>query len=1010
MKNPTEPATDLLDAELRSQHQTALGMGTHLEGESEFSQLLSHLRGTADDISISPSVLYNHLLQPRLTDGPDSGSLTHGPEWNADSISINHSLISVTGPAQPQRRVLPGINDEIYGFRLLHELGRGSFARVFLAKQGDLADREVVLKISAIEGTEPQTLAQLQHTHVVPIYSVHDDAKLGLRAVCMPYFGGASLTRVLEKIWEGTSIPANGRALIEALDQVSGPEPAVRSSRQSIAAEQEQTSDKEFVGAQTARVTLSGLNFVQAAAWIIARLAEGLHHSHERNVLHRDIKPSNILLSAEAQPLLLDFNVSQAVDCDPTQATIGGTIAYMAPEQLLAMRDRTAESNALVDHRSDVYSLGLVLYEMLSGTNPFTDAIAGGGDLRGLQARIEQRERPVASLKANCRLDIPWSLESIVRKSLAPIPAERYASAAQLAEDLTRFLQDLPLKFAPELSRLERARKWTRRHPRLTTAGVAVLIATALFIPGVLLLSITRDDLAAKQSLLADSRAADQARDFQAGAQRALHLINSAIPNEETLPDGQAAAEQALAIFGVIVDPRWQDGPSWRRIEKARRSRLAESVREILLMLASAHTREAPDNTAATQVALDLVRIAEQIRDLPPSRALHLDRARYLTQLNRVEEAQQAIAVADKIPVVTAHDIYMLASAHARSESAAGYREAVKLLDTAIEMSPEHYWSHFVRALCLQELGQPILAVSDLGACIGLWPESSWAYFNRGYMFFEQGLKKEAVGDFTQAIHHSPRFVSAYFNRGLARLELREYAAALSDFEKAQELGRTDQVLNAGRAMALEGLQRHAEADQLFASILDQNHARSGAALHRLSWTYAFAVAHRKPQISSKIFDRILSQDPKHPQALYGKGMLLMEQGKLPVAVRMFDDALIASPAFMEPLRYRAVALARLGDLQQAAADANACIEREKTNPDSLYIAACVASISFRKLATPELKQQTLLLLQSAIECGAERDRALSDPDFSALRGDPEFLKLVGAGAADPEHHRSDSF
>src|SRR5262249_38894977 len=96
------------------------------------------------------------------------------------------------------RLALPSVGDELFGFRLRYELGRGAFARVSLAEQAALAGRAVVLKVSDTDGTEPQTLAQLQHTHIVPIYSVHEDARAGLRAVCMPYFGGASLSRVLQ--------------------------------------------------------------------------------------------------------------------------------------------------------------------------------------------------------------------------------------------------------------------------------------------------------------------------------------------------------------------------------------------------------------------------------------------------------------------------------------------------------------------------------------------------------------------------------------------------------------------------------------------------------------------------------------------------------------------------------------------------------------------------------------------------------------------------------------------
>src|SRR5207237_4154266 len=116
---------------------------------------------------------------------------------------------------------------------------------------------------------------------------------------------------------------------------------------------------------------LCGLSYIRAAAWLVAQLAQGLQHAHERGVLHRDIKPSNILVAADGQPLLLDFNLAQDQHVDPTQATLGGTVAYMAPEHLRALSARSAALARQVDERSDIYSLGMVLYEMLAGPRPF---------------------------------------------------------------------------------------------------------------------------------------------------------------------------------------------------------------------------------------------------------------------------------------------------------------------------------------------------------------------------------------------------------------------------------------------------------------------------------------------------------------------------------------------------------------------------------------------------------------------------------------------------------------
>ena len=106
----------------------------------------------------------------------------------------------------PEAPAFPEVGQEVLGFRLLAELGRGAFARVFLAQQADLAARRVVVKVSAA-GDEPQTLAQLQHTNIVPIYSAHEDPQSGLRAVCMPYFGGASLAHVLQRLWSKNDRP-----------------------------------------------------------------------------------------------------------------------------------------------------------------------------------------------------------------------------------------------------------------------------------------------------------------------------------------------------------------------------------------------------------------------------------------------------------------------------------------------------------------------------------------------------------------------------------------------------------------------------------------------------------------------------------------------------------------------------------------------------------------------------------------------------------------------------------
>ncbi len=286
----------------------------------------------------------------------------------------------------------------------------------------------------------------------------------------MPFFGGAALSRVLGAIWVETSQPTSGTQLVRTLEFVKPP------SLQDLAAHAPSESS-----AQSPLARLRQSSYIQATLWIGACLADGLHHAHQRGILHRDIKPSNILLGADGQPLLLDFNLSADVkDATPSPtAALGGTVAYMAPEHLRAMASRDPALARKVDRRSDIYSLGMVLYEMLVGHKPFDQSASYAPMPALIEAMAVERAQVTPSVRER-RPDVPWGLESIIAKCLDPNPARRYQQADHLAEDLRALHDDRPLRYAPELSRSERLRKWTRRHPRLATTLSVGTIATVL--------------------------------------------------------------------------------------------------------------------------------------------------------------------------------------------------------------------------------------------------------------------------------------------------------------------------------------------------------------------------------------------------------------------------------------------------------------------------------------------------------------------------------------------------
>jgi eukaryotic-like serine/threonine-protein kinase len=369
---------------------------------------------------------------------------------------------STGDPAREGGTVFPEAGQTIGGFYLVEELGRGAFARVFLARERHLADRPVALKVSRRGSREPQTLARLQHTHIVPVYSHQADAATGLHLLCMPYFGRVTLARVLEdsEVQSATS----GQDVACALDRL---EPVgVPSSPHS-----------------TGREALEKRTYPRAIAWWGARLAEALYHAHNRGVLHRDLKPSNVLVTADGMPMLLDFNLArEPVFDDESQGgepKLGGTIDYMPREQLKALAEACSD---LVDCRADIYSLGVVLFEALTGKRPFASPRRGGSMLDLLNRAADLRLRPLPRMRDR-HPEIPAALEAVIRRCLEPEPADRYQRASQLAADLQAVADDLPLPYTREAWR-GRAAAWIRRRRRRITVAGAVLLLTFALLAG----------------------------------------------------------------------------------------------------------------------------------------------------------------------------------------------------------------------------------------------------------------------------------------------------------------------------------------------------------------------------------------------------------------------------------------------------------------------------------------------------------------------------------------------
>ena len=484
----------------------------------------------------------------------------------------------------------PVLGSVFLGFRLESELGRGAFGRVYLARQGDLANRPVALKVSADVIGETHALAQLRHTNIVPIYSVHRSGPL--QAVCMPFLGSGTFADVLRELKQSPRLPDSGAALLSSRHrQSSARGPRAEGSLGSTGAAQEGRS------ASSAEVTLvavpkpseirataqlesiGGLGYVEAVLWLVARLADGLAHAHERGILHRDLKPANILLGDDGEPLLLDFNLAAdtKLRSHASAALIGGTLPYMAPEHLECLKDGTR----LPDARSDIYSLGVILFELLTGQHPFT--IHTGPVREILPRMIADRVGLQPSLQPrNAR--VSPAVESIVRHCLHPDPAHRYRSAHELHEDLHRQLENLPLKHAPEPSLRERFRKWTRRHRRLASMTTLALIALSP------LAAVTVGSLV-RQRHLARLEAADLSHRLAADVRQAEVLLGDREAPHGQSEEGMALCQRIFAHYAVLEDPAWTARPAVALLPAEDRDRLGDHDIGRLLMLGATRGR-----------------------------------------------------------------------------------------------------------------------------------------------------------------------------------------------------------------------------------------------------------------------------------------------------------------------------------------------------------------------------------------------------------------------------------
>jgi serine/threonine protein kinase/Tfp pilus assembly protein PilF len=372
-------------------------------------------------------------------------------------------------------------------FRVVREIGRGGMGIVYEAEQISLGLR-VALKVlpfaAALDSkqlqrfkNEAQAAAQLHHTNIVPVFGVGTER--GVHYYAMQYIEGRTLAGVIADLRQrergGPAPPeragSRAGAAAPAPPAVQQPEPdATGAYPGTKSAAPGKTGSAETIAA-TVPAAAAGISterssrspaFFRTAASLAIQAAEALEHAHQLGVIHRDIKPANMLVDVRGNLWITDFGLAHCQSQAGLTMTgdLVGTLRYMSPEQALAKR-------VTIDHRTDIYSLGATLYELLTLEPAFH-----GSDRQELLRQIAFEEPPPLR---RLNLAMPRELETIVLKALEKNPAERYAAAQDMADDLRRYLEDKPIR-ARRPTLLFRARKWTRRH----RGGVAATVVSTM--------------------------------------------------------------------------------------------------------------------------------------------------------------------------------------------------------------------------------------------------------------------------------------------------------------------------------------------------------------------------------------------------------------------------------------------------------------------------------------------------------------------------------------------------
>lgn len=477
------------------------------------SILAEKMAGIVEQIENGEAVDIEELIRQHPDHAEDVHRLFRTVAMLADletsSCTSTEAEAETEGKATPGGPSPGGSRPDFEDFRIICEVGRGGMGVVYEAEEVSVRRRVALKVLHDGAALDPQQLLRfkleahvaggLNHPNIIPLFAI--EVEHNHPYYTMQLIDGSSLARVvrelrrLEEPGSGAGRKPScdgGRSLPEAF---FGKGPLAAS------------------GSSGARPGARGLAYFREAARLGIQAAEAMEHAHRNGVIHRDIKPSNLIVDRRGHLWVADFGLAR-VQGNPTLTATGdliGTLRYMSPEQISAGR-------CVIDHRTDIYSLGATLYELFSLVPAFPET-----SHTALLLRITREDpRPLRKLTPT----IPVDLETIVQKAMAKNPAGRYASAQDLADDLKRFCDGEPVLARP-ITPFGRIARWSRRRPAEAAFALTSLLVTLCLVAGGIWhdLMLQRANRALLKALEANRKYAKQIDDERARVARESWVV-----------------------------------------------------------------------------------------------------------------------------------------------------------------------------------------------------------------------------------------------------------------------------------------------------------------------------------------------------------------------------------------------------------------------------------------------------------------------------------------------------